>query len=152
MDGTIWQSVRLITEWLDGANSNNPLLTTEQDDALRILKLGEEIGEVNQAFAEMMTHEMHLRMLSVRFGQASRAYIGMTGQNPRKGVTHSKAQVLAELADCALTALCAIHHFTGDEELTRRIFATKLGDVKKRLPSRDLPRSVFVVPPQTPSA
>ncbi|WP_198541291.1 MazG-like family protein, partial [Parafrankia soli] len=38
-------------------------------------------------------------------GEAVAALIGMTGQNPRKGVTHTQADLLGELYDVALTAL-----------------------------------------------
>lgn len=38
-------------------------------------------------------------------GEAVAALIGMTGQNPRKGVTHTRADLVSELYDVALTAL-----------------------------------------------
>ena len=66
-------------DWLDQANgSDTPELT------YRILKVTEEAGE------------------------AAGAWIGVVGQNPRKGVTHTHADVAAELADVAMTALVAI--------------------------------------------
>jgi NTP pyrophosphatase (non-canonical NTP hydrolase) len=61
---------------------------------MRLLKLSEEVGEVMQA------------------------YIGMTGQNPRKGVTHSRDDVAAELCDVILTAMTALHSFAEDPEAT----------------------------------
>lgn len=45
-------------------------------------------------------------------GEAIAAYIGFTNQNPRKGTTHSMADVKKELLDVALTALCAYEHLT----------------------------------------
>lgn len=39
-----------------------------------------------------------------------RAYIGATGQNPRKGQTHTIDDVNSELLDVALTALGAYEH------------------------------------------
>ncbi|MES4887502.1 MazG-like family protein [Streptomyces sp. NPDC096012] len=55
---------------------------------LRVLKLSEEVGEVAEAI------------------------IGATGQNPRKGVTHSWEDVQAELCDVAVTALVALRTLT----------------------------------------
>src|SRR3954467_5462763 len=47
-------------------------------------------------------------------GEAAAAWIGATGQNPRKGTTHNYADVAAELGDVAFAALVAIdslgHH------------------------------------------
>jgi len=92
----LFADVADITAWLDSANERTP-----HEDSMRVLKLVEEAGE------------------------AAAAYIGMVGQNPRKGVTHTLADLLGELADVALTALCAIQHFTGDETATRGILAAK---------------------------
>lgn len=68
-----------VTGWLDESN-----VPTREEMGLRILKVFEECGEVAQA------------------------WIGFTGQNPRKGVTHTKGDVVAELCDVIVTALVAI--------------------------------------------
>lgn len=57
----------------------------------RVSKIGEEFGEVIQSL------------------------IGYTGQNPRKGFTHSRDDVQEELLDVAVTALCAIEHLRGHD-------------------------------------
>ncbi|MEV8634249.1 MazG-like family protein [Streptosporangium sp. NPDC051023] len=62
--------------------------TTPHDTAMKIGKVGEE------------------------FGEACQAYSGYVGQNPRKGVTHTREQVAAELFDVALTALVAAYDFS----------------------------------------
>jgi NTP pyrophosphatase (non-canonical NTP hydrolase) len=101
--------VAAITQWLDKANGSIP-----EDDAIRIMKLSEEIGEVVSA------------------------YIGMTGQNPRKGFTHTQADLCRELADVAITAMCAIAHFTRsgygtyDPTVTRAFLASKITEIIKR--------------------
>ncbi|UBI41329.1 MazG-like family protein [Streptomyces mobaraensis] len=82
---------------MDAANG-----TGAHETALRLLKLGEEVGEVVQA------------------------YLGMTGQNPRKGVTHDRSDVAAELCDVIITAATALHLFADDpagalEEHARRV-------------------------------
>jgi len=52
--------------------------------------------------------------VSEECGEVIAAYIGATGQNPRKGVVGSlKVEVVEELLDVAVTALGAIEHVTG---------------------------------------
>lgn len=70
-------------------------------EAVKVLKIGEE------------------------FGEASEAYIGLHGLNPRKGKTHGPYDVADELADVAITALVAMSHFTEDpiQRLTNRLAA-----------------------------
>ncbi|MEU7302640.1 hypothetical protein [Streptomyces sp. NPDC007206] len=59
-------------------------------------------------------HETAMRLLKVteEAGEAAAAYIGMTGQNPRKGVTHTCADVADELCDAIIAAAVALHSFT----------------------------------------
>jgi len=92
-----------ITAWLDNSNPTGP-----HEDAMRVMKLMEEAGE------------------------AAAAYIGVTGQNPRKRVTHEMDDLLNELADVAITALCAMQHFTQDETVTRAYLASKVDGIIKR--------------------
>src|SRR6059058_5319307 len=79
MSEQVWSAVRTSRAWLDGANG-----TGDHELTCRILKVTEEAGE------------------------AAGAWIGVLGQNTRKGVTHSREDVAAELADLAMTALVAI--------------------------------------------
>jgi NTP pyrophosphatase (non-canonical NTP hydrolase) len=78
-----WSTVRNLVAWIDRENGRDP-----HEITMRILKISEEAGEV------------------------ATAYIGMTGQNPRKGVTHSRADVEAELCDVILTAAVALASIT----------------------------------------
>jgi NTP pyrophosphatase (non-canonical NTP hydrolase) len=80
-----WPSVRRFSAHLDEVNG-----TGEHELALRLMKLSEEVGEVVQA------------------------YIGMTGQNPRKGVSHTREDVAAELCDVVITAMVALCSFAPD--------------------------------------
>lgn len=68
-------------------------------------------------------------------GEAVSALIGYTGQNPRKGVTSSRDEMLVELADVAATALFAIQHFTRDTAETLIVFSDKLRAIRQRVPS-----------------
>jgi NTP pyrophosphatase (non-canonical NTP hydrolase) len=64
-----------------------------------------------------------LAKVSEECGEVIQCYIGATGQNPRKGVTHDIDDVIEELLDVAVTALCAIEHLTeGRQESIDRLF------------------------------
>lgn len=101
MSDAIWDAVRLSRNWLDAANG-----TGLHELTCRILKVTEEAGE------------------------AAGAWIGAVGQNPRKGVTHSRKEVADELADVALTALVAIESLGLD---ARRALNSCAGKVLARL-------------------
>ncbi|MEU9448028.1 MazG-like family protein [Streptomyces sp. NPDC048277] len=87
---------------------------------LRILKLSEEVGEVAEAV------------------------IGATGQNPRKGVTHTWEDVQGELCDVVITALVALRTLTPE---AREVFEAHL----KGVGDRPLGPSAASAPP-APSA
>ncbi|WP_063770737.1 MazG-like family protein [Streptacidiphilus carbonis] len=78
-----WQTISALVAWLDVHNGSG-----QQETALRLLKVTEEAGE------------------------AAAAYIGATGQNPRKGTTHTAADVADELCDVIVSAMVALHSFT----------------------------------------
>jgi hypothetical protein len=101
----LYGRVAAVTAWLDAVNPGSG-----HGDALHVMKIGEEFGEVVAA------------------------YLGVTGDNPRKGRTHSRADLLAELADVVVAALCAIEHFTGDRTETERVVTATLATVTARIP------------------
>jgi len=80
-----WSTIRNLVAWLDSQNGRG-----QQEITLRILKLTEEAGEVAQA------------------------WIGATGQNPRKGTTHTTTDVADELCDVIVTAACALASLVDD--------------------------------------
>lgn len=80
-----WAAIRGLVGWLDEQNGRS-----EQEITLRLLKLTEETGEVAQA------------------------WIGVQGQNPRKGVTHSREDVADELCDVIVTAVVALASVVDD--------------------------------------
>lgn len=75
----LYAAVAAAANWLDEHNGADRAELT-----CRLLKVTEEAGEV------------------------AAAWIGATGQNPRKGVTHTYADVASELADVAFTAMVAM--------------------------------------------
>ncbi len=96
-----WDTIGEIVEWLDSVRTLPP----ETELLLRIMKITEEVGEVSEAIT------------------------GTTGQNPRKGVTHTWDDVAAELCDVILTAMTALITLNPDG---RKVFAEHLSRVADR--------------------
>jgi hypothetical protein len=67
-------------------------------------------------------------------GEAISAYIGMTGQNPRKGISDTREHFYEEMADAALTFIYGLQHFTKDAKETWRILSERAETHFKRLP------------------
>jgi hypothetical protein len=65
-------------------------------------------------------------------GEVIEAYIGRTGQNPRKGVTHTTEDVLGELLDVAITALGAYEHLDNHRGESIRELSLKLTKLVER--------------------
>lgn len=97
----LWAAIDDLWTWLD---TDQPIGGRE-GMLLRMLKLSEEVGEVAEAV------------------------IGATGQNPRKGVTHTWDDVQGELCDVVITALVALRTLTPD---AREVFSRHLSRVTER--------------------
>ena len=94
-----------LSRWIDAPNAHRD---AEAQAWARLAKVGEEHGEVVAA------------------------YIGAIGQNPRKGVTHTLADVTDELLDVALTALAAVEHLRGHDGRALELLEAKLEAVARR--------------------
>ncbi|MET9619463.1 MULTISPECIES: MazG-like family protein [unclassified Streptomyces] len=99
-----WSTIDRLHGWLTDHQDLQP----GQEVLLRVLKLSEEVGEVAQAV------------------------IGATGQNPRKGTSHSWQDVEAELSDVIITAMVALRTLTPE---AGDVFAGHL----RRVAERSLP-------------
>ena len=84
MDQSAWETVDRLVSWLDRGSE----LPAETKTLLQILKITEEAGEVAEAL------------------------IGVTGQNPRKGFSHTWRDVENELCDVIITAMVALTRVT----------------------------------------
>jgi hypothetical protein len=80
----VWDHVARTVTWLDAAKGRGP-----HETAVRVMKIAEEAGE------------------------AVAAYVGLTGANPRKGVTAIPEDLAGELCDVVLAALIALATVTG---------------------------------------
>ncbi|MER6204855.1 MazG-like family protein [Streptomyces sp. NPDC001073] len=112
----LWSGIDDLWTWLDRIDP----LDGKEGMLLCMLKLSEEVGEVAQAV------------------------IGVTGQNPRKGVTHTWEDVQAELCDVVISALVALRTLTPD---TREVFTRHL----TRVMERSLGPSAVVHPQDLPA-
>jgi hypothetical protein len=72
-----------------------------------------DLATLIDAFADAPV-TVQLLKIGEELGEASEAYIGLYGLNPRKGVTHSCDDVALELADVAVSAIHALSSFSAD--------------------------------------
>ncbi|MFJ9826423.1 MazG-like family protein [Streptomyces sp. NPDC101160] len=101
MTDPVWPTIARLQEWL----AAHQQLPPGQEILLRVLKLSEEVGE------------------------AAQAVIGATGQNPRKGHSHTWQDVEAELCDVVITAMVALRTLNPD---ARKVFEAHLRRVAAR--------------------
>lgn len=95
-----WATIKGLVDWLDHENGHD-----DREIGLRILKITEEAGEV------------------------AAAWIGVQGQNPRKGVTHTHPDVQDELVDVIVTAAVALASLVGNPQY---VLDTKLAKIAAR--------------------
>jgi predicted house-cleaning noncanonical NTP pyrophosphatase (MazG superfamily)/NTP pyrophosphatase (non-canonical NTP hydrolase) len=77
--------------------------------------------------------EAQLLKLSEEVGEVAEAYLGMTGLNPRKGVSHTREDLIGEVADVVITAAVAIVRLTGGPHEARGAFQAHLAGVLARV-------------------
>lgn len=80
-----------VSRWIDESPRNKMNTFTENLLLRTSVKVGEEVGELNEAL------------------------VGMLGQNPRKQSAHTARDVEHELLDIALTALGGVEHMNGND-------------------------------------
>lgn len=76
--------------------------------------------------------EVRLMKLSEEVGEVMQAYIGVVGANKRKGHYAESSDVAAELCDVVITAMVALHDWTGSPEA---LLKAKLQRLKERVES-----------------
>ncbi|MCX2179527.1 MazG-like family protein [Streptomyces sp. SKN60] len=103
-----WTAIARLHTWL----TTHQNLPRGEEVLLRVLKLSEEVGETAQAV------------------------IGATGQNPRKGTTHTWQDVEAELCDVIITAMVALRTLTPD---AREVFEGHVERVAGRVLGPEAP-------------
>ncbi|RAG82076.1 hypothetical protein DN069_29735 [Streptacidiphilus pinicola] len=101
MNDSAWATVAELNQWL----TQDSQLPEETQKILQILKITEEAGEVAEAV------------------------IGATGQNPRKGFSHSWEDVEQELCDVIITSMVALTRITPQ---AGQVFSDQLRRVRER--------------------
>ncbi|MFJ7586925.1 MazG-like family protein [Streptomyces sp. NPDC097617] len=104
MDPKTWQQIEQLRGWLD---KNAGDLSERERILLRVLKINEEAGEVAEA--------VH----------------GALGGNPRKGASHSWADVEKELCDVIVTASVALASV--NPEAAAKVFENRLQHLVDRV-------------------
>ncbi|WP_267254887.1 NUDIX domain-containing protein [Catenulispora pinisilvae] len=105
----MWQVIGQQKHWLDSHPDADPALAVP----LRVLKVAEEAGE------------------------AAAALIGVTGQNPRKGRSHTEDDLAAELCDVITAAAVALATVVPDPD---RVLGEHIGRVYMRSIDAGAPR------------
>jgi NTP pyrophosphatase (non-canonical NTP hydrolase) len=123
----MWAHVAMLVAWLDSAHPR-----TDHEIACRVMKLAEETGEVVNA------------------------YLGWTGQNPRKGQCATRDDVASELCDVIVTALVALASISGDvrgaEAFMQGHLARRFAKLLERIgrgptdPAHDLAAAIAAAP------
>lgn len=108
MNQTSWQEAARFAHWFEG----NSRLTSNAQKMARVFKLAEEVGEATQAV------------------------IGVLGENPRKGITHTWDDVARELCDVIFTAQVALVAIAADPQ---EAFDRHLDFLRERADERSLP-------------
>ena len=91
----------------------------------------DEAGRLTEWLGETPV-EAQLLKLSEEVGEVAEAYLGLTGLNPRKGVTHTRDDLVNEVADVIITASVAIVRLTGGQQAARAAFEAHLARVVAR--------------------
>lgn len=102
MEKMTWDGVHKLREWLDSEDQ----AAAGDVKLLRVLKIGEEFGEVAEAIT------------------------GALGANPRKGNSHTWRDVEKELADLIVTGMVALATITPDAE---KVLEDHLGHLVQRV-------------------
>lgn len=64
----------------------------------------DHLARLHSGFLADIDEQTLIMKIAEEFGEAVQAYIGITGQNPRKGVYGTREDVQEELADVIVTA------------------------------------------------
>jgi NTP pyrophosphatase (non-canonical NTP hydrolase) len=98
----------------------------------------DEAGRLTEWLGDIPV-EGQLLKLTEEVGEVAEAYIGMTGLNPRKGISHTREDLVGEVSDVIITAAVAIVMLAGGPDQARAAFAAHLAGVVSRAGLADVP-------------
>ncbi|WP_329526220.1 MazG-like family protein [Streptomyces sp. NBC_01462] len=129
-DEDVWDAIDRLHDWLDAGRTRE---VRTHDDRTHDDRTHDDRTRENddRARANDGREELLLRILklSEEVGEVARAVIGATGQNPRKGTTHTWDDVRSELCDVVITGLVALRTLAPD---AREVFTAHLAGVTDR--------------------
>lgn len=103
------EAVEMVDAHIDAATAEEYRAQPLAADWARVTKVCEEAGEVWAALSKL------------------------TGENPRKGVCGTRGELLGELGDTAMAAICAIQHLTKNTDETWAVFSAALLKARGRV-------------------
>lgn len=94
----------------------------------------DHLARLHSGFLADIDEQTLIMKIAEEFGEAVQAYIGITGQNPRKGTYGTRDDVQKELADVIVTAgIAMIAVAGGDPDDARTHLETRLAVVTERV-------------------
>lgn len=130
-DEDVWESIDRLHEWLDADRAHDgPRRDGPGHDSPGHQGRGHEHDSgAHHGGGREAALLMRVLKLSEEVGEVAQAVLGASGQNPRKGTTHSWDDVRAELCDVVITGLVALRALAPD---AREVFTAHLAGVTER--------------------
>ena len=91
----------------------------------------DEAGRLTEWLGDVPV-EAQLLKLAEEVGEVAEAYLGLNGFNRRKGVSHTRDDLMGEVADVIITASIALVRLAGGPEAARDTFGAHLNGVLAR--------------------
>jgi len=91
----------------------------------------DEAGRLTEWLGDVPV-EAQLLKLAEEVGEVAEAYLGLTGLNRRKGVSHTRDDLMGEVADVIITAALALVWLAGGPDAARDKFGAHLDGVLAR--------------------
>ncbi|MET8409725.1 MazG-like family protein [Streptomyces sp. NPDC005195] len=125
-DEDVWDSIDRLHDWLDADRTREGRVHDDRAYDDRTHDGRTHDGRTHDGREELL---LRILKLSEEVGEVARAVIGATGQNPRKGTTHTWDDVRSELCDVVITGMVALRTLAPD---AREVFTAHLAGVTDR--------------------
>lgn len=97
----------------------------------KVARLSAWVDRANRDRGEALTWH-RVAKCAEEAGEALSELLGMTGQNPRKGVYSDVGKLQEELLDVAVAALGAVEHLHGNTGVSMELLVSKIDRVHAR--------------------
>ena len=113
-------------------NTENVPLTARMGRQLAALSAWVDAGAANTTRPPEAQLWGRVAKVCEESGEAIAALIGVMGQNPRKGITHTVGDLRGELLDVAVSALAAVEHLDANTGRSLDHLASHLEHLSQR--------------------